>query len=92
MNPVFLEMNDKYSRDFHNYLGGIDNYDKEATNCGDWKEANPEYKKDKLFQAWLWLSTPMLIARYENSYLGYNSFFNTLPTKKAIMEVISYNM
>ena len=54
-----------------------------------WMERNT-YNKDKLFQAWLWLSNSEMSVRHETVGDYYTTLFrNTQPTKKSIMEVIS---
>jgi hypothetical protein len=56
-----------------------------------WIKHKPEYKKDKIFQAWVWLNLQELELRYEMKGGYYNHLFgNEKPTKKAIMDLVNH--
>ncbi len=56
----------------------------------DWMIVHADYKNNKLFHAWLFLVNPELSVRHEESDTYYKTLFGTkMPTKKAIMDVLS---
>ncbi len=96
MNALHKNYNNYHIKNFFEKLfHTIDNdYNQTLWN---WMKENPTYTKDKVFQAWVWINSNELDVTW-NTTCGrvpdyYQTLFNrTIPTKKAIMEVVDIAM
>ena len=64
--------------------------DKDAIlhSVNEWLKANPNYKKDKVFQALLWIYTNWIYMYYESHYYTI-VYGKTTPSKKSVADAMA---